>query len=226
MVMKTRTEAAAERHAAVRARADRPSERRSSPDGGRGWASVRVSGLALRSKTDSNLLQFEGMASVTETPYTMFDFFGEYSEVMASGAFTQTLKREGLDVPLVIQHEDIRRIARTTNGTLQLSETDSGLQVLADLDPEDLDVQYIAPKLRSGLIDEMSFKFRINSGEWSPDWETYRITDVDIHRGDVAVVAYGANPATAGSGLRAAPAAPPKTGAALIHPDELRYHRF
>jgi HK97 family phage prohead protease len=165
------------------------------------------------------------MASVTNSPYKMYDFFGEYDEEVASGAFANTLKRDGLDVPLVIQHEDIRRIARTTNGTLHLSETDSGLQVLADLDPDDLDVQYIAPKLRSGLIDEMSFKFRINAGEWSPDWETYRITDVDIHRGDVAIVAYGANPATAGSGLRASAPDPFKSGAALIHPDELRHRR-
>ncbi len=224
MVMKTRTEAASERRAGTRQRVDRPTERRSSPEGGRGWASVRITDLELRSKADSSLLQFDGMASVTNSPYKMYDFFGEYDEEVASGSFANTLKREGLDVPLVIQHEDIRRIARTLNGSLHLSETDSGLHVLADLDPDDLDVQYIAPKLRSGLIDEMSFKFRINSGEWSPDWETYRITDVDIHRGDVAIVAYGANPATAGAGLRAV-SAPPKTGAALIHPDELRHRR-
>jgi hypothetical protein len=62
-------------------------------------------------------------------------------------------------------------------------------------------VQYIEPKLRSGLIDEMSFKFRINAGSWSPDWLTYRIQDVDLNRGDVAIVGYGASPHTAGAGL-------------------------
>ena len=42
--------------------------------------------------------------------------------------------------------------------------------VQADLDPDDQDVQYITPKLRSGLVDEMSFKFRINSGGVNVVW--------------------------------------------------------
>ena len=63
---------------------------------------------------------------------------------------------------------------------------------------------YIAPKLRSGLIDEMSFAFRITEGVWSPDFTQYRINSYDIHRGDVAIVGFGANPFTSG-GLRAKP---------------------
>jgi HK97 family phage prohead protease len=210
----------------MRARADRPQERRGAPEPGQaaGRLTVRVAGLQLRSSSAASTLQFEGMASVTNSPYQMWDFFGEYEEEVASGAFLQTLKRDGLDVPLVLEHDSMRRIARTTNGSLQLSETDNGLHVLADLDPEDLDVQYIAPKLRSGLIDEMSFKFRINQGEWSPDWSLFRIQEVDIHRGDVAIVSYGANPATAGSGLRSL-TVPKKSGAQLIHPDELKPRR-
>jgi phage head maturation protease len=51
-------------------------------------------------------------------------------------------------VPLVIAHDQMRRIARTTNGTLTLSVDDTGLLVEADLDPADADVAYIAPKLR------------------------------------------------------------------------------
>jgi hypothetical protein len=33
-------------------------------------------------------------------------------------------------------------------------------------------------------------------GTWSPDYTAYRIEQVDIDRGDVSVVNYGANPAT------------------------------
>jgi HK97 family phage prohead protease len=99
----------------------------------------------------------------------------------------------------------LRRIARTTNGTLTLAEDETGLRVEATLDPADADVAYIAPKLRAGLIDEMSFAFRITSGLWSPDYSEYRIDRFDLHRGDVAIVGFGANPATAGSGLRTAP---------------------
>src|SRR5438105_2874995 len=82
-------------------------------------------------------------------------------------------------------------------GSLQLSEETiddtEGLLVRApSLDPEDVDVAYIAPKLRAGLVDEMSFRFRIDAGSWSPDWTEYHIEQYDIHRGDVAIVGYGA----------------------------------
>lgn len=200
--MITRAEAALARQANIRAAADRPSQRRSAPEpGSPARMSVRVRDLVLRSAGAGAPLQFDGYASVTNAGYTMYDMFGEYTEEVGQGAFASSLARADLDVPFVLQHDSLRRIARTTNGTLHLSEDDNGLHVLADLDPEDQDVQYITPKLRSGLVDEMSFKFRINAGEWSPDWETYRITDVDLNRGDVAIVGYGASPHTKGSGL-------------------------
>ena len=91
----------------------------------------------------------------------------------------------------------MRRIARTTNGTLLLSESSDGLHVEAPtLDMGDQDVAYIVPKLRAGLIDEMSFAFRIVRGQWSPDYSEYRIEEFDLHRGDVAIVGYSANPYT------------------------------
>jgi HK97 family phage prohead protease len=196
--------AAQARGQAVKAPADRPSQRRSGEaPGSAARVSVRIQGLELRAPAagGSGLLQFRGYASVTGTGYEMYDMFGSYTEEVEPGAFGSSLARADLDVPLVLQHQDLRRIARTTNGSLRLSEDSSGLLVQADLDPADQDVQYIEPKLRSGLIDEMSFKFRINAGIWSPDWLTYRIQDVDLNRGDVAIVGYGASPHTAGSGL-------------------------
>jgi HK97 family phage prohead protease len=211
--------AAEERHSArtesdgrrgYRAPADRPRPRRSAEeDTAPARVTSRIRGLSLRdSSGDGGLLTYEGHASVTDTGYEMWDYFGPYTEQVTSGAFGLTLARADLDVPLVLQHADLRRIARTTNGSLQLAEDDGGLHVLAPaLDPEDRDVAYIVPKLRSGLVDEMSFKFMITKGQWSPDWMEYHIDEVDIHRGDVAIVGYGANPHTAGSGLRSVPTA-------------------
>jgi len=199
----TREEAALARMSGVTARADRPSQRRCAEATGSAARVTMRSQIELRAKADSAMLEFDGYASVTEAPYEMWDFFGPYTEVVSAGSFAGTLARDGLDVPLVLQHQQLRRIARTTNGSLTLTEDDHGLHVLApELDPADQDVAYIAPKLRSGLIDEMSFAFRIDAGQWSPDYTEYRITKVDIHRGDVAIVGFGANPATAGSGLR------------------------
>lgn len=203
--MKTRLEAAQARGAAVRAPADRPSKRRGSaaPDAPQA-ARVRGVDLQLREATEPHMLTFSGYASVTDHGYEMYDMFGPYTELVAPGAFATSLARADLDVPFVLAHDSLRRIARTLNGTLRLTEDDHGLAVDADLDERDADVAYIAPKLRSGLIDEMSFRFFITKGQWSPDWTEYHIEEVDIHRGDVAIVGYGANPATAGSGLRSA----------------------
>jgi hypothetical protein len=198
-------EAALARSQATRAAADRPSQRRSAETSS---ATARTPGLSgrveLREASDGGALRFEGYASVTDHGYQMWDMFGPYTEVVAPGAFANSLSLPELDVPLVLAHDSLRRIARTTNGTLELREDDHGLWVGADLDPTDADVAYIAPKLRAGLIDEMSFRFFIVRGQWSPDWTEYHIEEADIHRGDVAIVGYGANPATAGSGLRSA----------------------
>lgn len=190
--------AASERAKQVAARADRPSRRRCSEIvESRGFVKVAAN-LDLRASAgDAGGLDFHGVASVTEHAYEMWDFFGPFTEIVSAGAFEQTLKRADLDVPLVLSHDSLRRIARTTNGTLILAESDDGLDVQAPgLDELDADVAYIAPKIRSGLIDEMSFAFRIDLGMWSPDYTEYRIERVDIHRGDVSIVGYGANPAT------------------------------
>ncbi len=198
--MITMAEAAALRAAQVRAPADRPSQRRNAESG----TSFRVSApslLSLRAATDtgSGLLEFEGVASTTERGYEMWDMFGPYTEIVSAGAFITTLNRADLDVPLVLGHDQMRRIARTTTGTLMLSEDEQGLRVVAPaLDPADDDVAYIARKLDAHLLDEMSFAFRIVRGRWSPDYTEYRIDEVDLHRGDVSIVGWGANPYTWG----------------------------
>lgn len=206
--MMTTRQAAERRGHEVRQRVDRPSKRRDQPEGGRPAMRAHVSDVHVREAEDgSGGVRFDGHASVTETAYEMWDLFGPYSEVVSASAFDTSLARVDLDVPFVIGHDQLRRIARTTTGTLQLAMDDAGLAVRADLDPADRDVDYILPKLRAGLIDEMSFAFRITRGLWSPDYTEYRIEELDIHRGDVAIVGYGANPYTDG-GVRSEPAAP------------------
>lgn len=208
-------EAAEKRSGGVRQRGDRPSQRRCDEhQGARAAARAKLTGVEVRAAGDGGQMEFTGHASVTETAYEMWDWYGPYSEVVSAGAFDATLARGDLDVPLVLGHDQLRRIARTTNGTLQLSVDDTGLLVVAQLDTDDVDVAYIAPKLRAGLVDEMSFAFRIVRGVWSPDYTEYRIDEVDIHRGDVAIVGYGANPHT-DSSLRATPA-PSQRARALL----------
>jgi HK97 family phage prohead protease len=191
-------EAAAARAAGMKARADRPSQRCRDEGGpANRTPAIRLAQLQLRDDgAGTPVTGFTGYASVTSQGYKMWDMFGEYTEVVTQGAFAKTLAEPDLDVPLVLQHDSLRRIARTTNGSLRLSEDDTGLLVDADLDPADADVAYIAPKMRAGLIDEMSFMFRITDGQWSDDWMEFHINAVDLNRGDVAIVGYGASPLT------------------------------
>lgn len=140
-------------------------------------------------------MKFTGYASTTETPYDM----GWYDETIARGAFKATLAQDP-DVVLNIGHGRDGSglpIARTTAGTLTLSEDDTGLKVDADLDDEDPDVQLVARKMATGALDgQMSFAFICNQDQWNSDFTRRRLTECDIHRGDVSIVTYGANPST------------------------------
>jgi HK97 family phage prohead protease len=209
--------AAAERAHTIRQRADRPSQRRCAEHAGaRATVRATLSGVQVRATGDTGALEFIGRATVYEQAYEMWDMFGPYTEIVTQGAGSASLAREDLDVPLVLGHDQLRRLARTTTGTLLLTESADGLDVHAPaLDPADYDVAYIAPKLRAGLVDEMSFAFRIESGQWSPDYTEYRINRYDIHRGDVAIVGYGANPYT-GASMRQPEAAPTSSRARAL----------
>lgn len=225
------TRSAHARSQGVAQRADRPRQRRSTePAGSR--ASVHVSGVKMNLRAagteEGGPLHFTGYASVYERGYEMWDYYGPYTEIVEAGAGAASLARADLDVPLVLQHQTLRRIARTTNGTLTLSEDETGLHVDAPaLDPLDQDVAYIAPKIRSELVDEMSFMFRIELGQWSPDYTEYRIKRYDIHRGDVAIVGYGANPWTSGHSDLRGHAAPTNLRVDLgITTDETRMLAF
>lgn len=155
--------------------------------------------LQLREAVDG-ALRLTGYACVTEHAYEV----GWYRETIARGAFRRTLS-ESPDVQLLINHTGMP-LARTTSGTLRLDERTTpdgdgrtGLWVEADLDPEDPDVKSLRGKMARGDIDEMSFAFQVTTpgGGWNEDYSERVITSCSLHRGDVSVVNYGANPATA-----------------------------
>lgn len=211
----SRTEAAAQRQLQYRDQTARPTSRSAPEQSGapRLWTpAVRSACTVERAAAGSKnpeTARFEGFASVTGQPYQMWDYYGEYREEVEVGAFEQTLAQTDLDVPLVLDHVSSRRLARSGNASspLELVElTDgetTGLQSIAPtMQLSDPDVAYIVPKLASGLIDEMSFRFVIEAGRWNDEFTQYTIQRVNIHRGDVSIVGYGASPHTAGSGLR------------------------
>ena len=149
-------------------------------------------------------LVLEGYASMTEKPYEMYDMFGEYSETISRGAFKKTLA-ERADVAFLLNHEGLT-MARTTNGTLELKEDETGLHVTATLDNQRSDVRDLELAIKRGDVDQMSFAFRVMDQEWNEDFDERTITEVSLNRGDVSAVNYGANPNTV-IGARAFPQA-------------------
>jgi hypothetical protein len=151
--------------------------------------------LEVRKKATSGPVTIEGYASVTEQPYDMYDAFGPYTEVVRRGAFARTLNADP-QVQLLLNHGGLS-MAYTRAGTLTLAEDTGGLHMSAEVNPVRNDVRDLLTALEDRNIDEMSFAFRVTRQQWSPDYDQRDISEVDIHRGDVSVVNFGANPATA-----------------------------
>ena len=149
---------------------------------------------AESAKGDKSFVTLDGYASTVGVPYVMYDFFGEYTEQIAASAFDVTLAASP-DVAFLLNHTGMT-MARTTAGTLELSVDEVGLRAVAYLNPLRQDVMDLKHAIDDGNIDQMSFAFRIVSGRWSEDYTQYTITEVDLDRGDVSAVNYGANPDT------------------------------
>lgn len=163
--------------------------------------SFAVQEARIKESDDGKTLRFTGYASVTDAPYEMHDMFGPYTEVIDSGAFARTLAQDP-DVVFLVNHRDLP-LARTKSQTMTLTEDGTGLHTDATFLAADPDVQRIAPKIERGDLDEMSFAFWIEGQRWSPDYMQCNISEVNLHRGDVSIVTFGANPHTGGLvGLR------------------------
>jgi len=146
--------------------------------------------------TEADVLRFEGIASVVDTPYVMRDIFGEYAETMSKGVFNRTLKQKA-DVRMLVNHDGVP-LARTKSGTLSLS-ADPHLRTSAELDIRNPTVQEIGSALERGDIDQMSIGFRVRDQRWSKDYTEREIREVELF--DVSVVTYPASPTTS-AGLR------------------------
>jgi HK97 family phage prohead protease len=147
--------------------------------------------IELRAESDGTIT-VEGYAAVFDQPT---DIGGIFTEVVAHGAFKSALQRND-DVEFLINHGGLP-LARSTAGNLTMIEDDHGLKIRAQLDPSDPDVQRIVPKMRAGMLDQMSFAFQATGQRWDtpvdgPDVRT--VTDVILY--DVSIVNRGAYPQT------------------------------
>lgn len=141
---------------------------------------VAYTNLDLRELGDGTTLV--GYAAVFDAPSEPLPF----TEVVRRGAFADTLDK---DVRLLIDHDGVP-LARTTSGTLRLSEDDTGLRVEADLDAANPDAQRLMSALSRGDVSQMSFAFKTLRDNWSADRRERELLAVDLF--DVSVVTFPA----------------------------------
>src|ERR1700744_4933504 len=139
-------------------------------------------------------LQVQGYATIYNRGYTMYDMFGTYQEVASSHMLDRSLALNP-DVAFLVNHAGVA-MARSTNGSLTFQNDSTGLGITALLNMDRQDVRDLASAMSDGIVDEMSFAFMIDDGTWDDDFTTYTLNQVDINRGDVSAVNYGANPYT------------------------------
>lgn len=117
----------------------------------------------------------EGVAAVYEQETTIRDFFGEFKEIIRTGAFDDT---DFSDVRLLVNH-DMKGIAlarsRHNNksdkpNTMQLSVGENGINIKADIDTVNNEqARALYSAISRGDMDGMSFQFFVaeDNQRWS-----------------------------------------------------------
>ncbi len=154
-------------------------------------------------------VELVGYASSYGQPYEMYDMFGAYTEVARAGMCAKTLA-DSADVAYLANHAGLT-LARSKSGTLRLSEDSTGLHTAATLNTARSDARDLVTAIEDGDVDQMSFGFRVVKQEWSPDFSQRDLVEVNLDRGDVSAVNFGANPETMVGVQRAFRSARPAT---------------
>lgn len=144
------------------------------------------------------IYEVEGYATVYNRGYEMWDMAGPYMEVVAPNSLDRSLAQTP-DVAFLVNHLGVamaRSRSRNGNPTLILRSDTTGMHIQAWLNPDRQDVRDLASAIDDGIVDEMSFAFRIEDHAWDEDYTQLTLKQLNINRGDVSAVNFGANPFT------------------------------
>ena len=146
---------------------------------------VELRTAEVRAAGDDSLV-VEGYASNFDVEYDL----GYFKESVARGAFDDVMQD---DVRFLLNHTGAP-LARTTNGTLELSVDETGLKYRAAL-ADTQDGRDLYKLIKRGDITQSSFAFTIDNDEWSEDRSTRTITKIGRLL-DTSAVTYPASPST------------------------------
>lgn len=131
-----------------------------------------------------------GYAAVFDRPALIGSGALRFRERVARGAFAKTIQEA--DVRLLVNHDPNHVLARTTNGTLRLSEDEIGLRVEADLDLLDHEAALWARRIERGVVNQMSFAFDVIREDWDLEADPPERTLLEVRLWDVSVVTFPA----------------------------------
>ena len=123
---------------------------------------------------------------------------GGFREKISPGAFDKSLESNA-DIRALWDHNTSQPLARTTNGSLQVSSDKRGLRVEIEL-PEGVSyADDLRQLVRSGVVNQMSFGFLVPPGgdAWDKDEDgnaLRTLNSIDLH--EVSVVSIPAYPDT------------------------------
>jgi HK97 family phage prohead protease len=142
---------------------------------------VQYRAAEMRAAESEDEMIVEGYAAVFDSVTDI----GPFQERIAPGAFSDVLDD---DVRLLINHDGVP-LARTTNGTLELKQDDTGLHYRAVLSNTQAGKD-LYEMIKRGDINQSSFAFMI--GEESRDENDVRVIDKVSQLIDVSPVTYPA----------------------------------
>jgi HK97 family phage prohead protease len=113
------------------------------------------------------------------------DIGGYFREVIAHGAFTNTLRTA--DVRAYFDHDRGRVLGRTSSGTLRLKEDQKGLAIEIDL-PDTSDGRDVQALIERGDISGMAFGFSVLKQEWDETVDPPTRTILEVELREVSIV--------------------------------------
>ena len=135
---------------------------------------VEIREAQFSEENDAKVL--EGYAVVFDSPTVLYEYDGiEYKEVIARDAFDNADLK---DVVLKYNHGDAKGIlARTRNGSLQITIDEHGLKFRASLlnTPSSNEVYEC---VKNGLLDKCSFAFRCEEDAYNQETHTRTILKI------------------------------------------------
>lgn len=155
-------------------------------------AETRSVALPVEHRADGDKMTVAGYAATFgETA----DIGGYFREVIAPGAFTNTLNTA--DVRAYYGHDRQRLLGRSSAGTLRLKEDAKGLAVEIDL-PDTTDGRDVRELIARGDITGMSFGFIVTHDEWDM---TGTVDTRTIHEVELLEVSVVSEPAYEGTSI-------------------------